>query len=567
MDPFMSFPKRLWPGWLAIGVFVSVVMLAWLGYRAISEWQRSAKLLAQRRADAAVDLLVTAITRDMRAVQASVLSSPRFDELRAGLIPDLNGVGSAFARYPYPEAFFAGSGRPGPDSVMFYSRVERPPAWRTRSDGQNRFPVVLGPEPAMSRLLFDRIAKDAAKGRRFATFGTTLNGGAYQIVALLSYEEPRRERLDAIFGFIVNLDWVRQHYFSELAAQVMSIQGTDAGLTLAILDAAGTSVVGDRTAATGAPSSRRQFPMLFFDPSLVALDPPADLDRHDWTARATVSGDRALVAAQVGARWALGIAAISAVVLAVGFLLTVQAARANARLVTMRSDFVSAVTHELKTPIATIRAISETLASGRSSNPEMSREYAQLAVHEAKRLTRLIDNLLAYARITDVTEAYSFEPVAVATIAQQSLKEFGSQLAAAGFSVNVDIPPDLPAVRADRTSMVLAVGNLVDNAIRYSNVTRKLTIGAHASNGSVVVVVTDAGSGIPASEIEHVTRKFFRGNGAISGGSGLGLSIAQRIVCDHTGSMVIRSEVGVGTTVSITLPTAPVEDEEANTNR
>jgi signal transduction histidine kinase len=566
MHQLMSFPKRLWAGWLALGVFMSVVTLAWLGYRAISEWQRSATLLAQRRADAAVDLLVTAITRDMRGAQESVLSS-QFDELRAGLIPDLNGVGSAFARYPYPEAFFASSGRPGPDSMMFYSRAERPPAWLTKSDEQNRFPVVFGREPAMSHLLFDRIARDAAQGRRFATFGATLQGGGYQIVALLSYGDPGRERLDAIFGFIVNLDWVRKNYFTELAAQVMSIQGTNAGLTLTILDATGTPIVGGPVAATTVPASRRQFSMLFFDPNVVALDPPADLDLNPWTAQATVFGDRALVAAQVGARWALGIAAVSAVVLAVGFVLTVQAVRANARLVTMRSDFVSAVTHELKTPIATIRAISETLACGRSSNPEMSREYAQLAVHEAKRLTRLIDNLLAYARITDVTEAYSFEPVPVAVIAQQSLKEFSSQLAAAGFSVTVDIPPDLPAVRADRTSMVLAVGNLLDNAIRYSSVNRKLTIRAHATNGAVVVEVTDTGTGIPKSEIEHVTRKFFRGYGAISGGSGLGLSIAQRIVCDHTGWIVIRSEVGVGTTVRITLPCAPVDDEEANTNR
>jgi signal transduction histidine kinase len=89
--------------------------------------------------------------------------------------------------------------------------------------------------------------------------------------------------------------------------------------------------------------------------------------------------------------------------------------------------------------------------------------------------------------------------------------------------------------------MVLAVSNLVDNAIRYSTGTRQLTIAAHASNGAVVLEVSDAGIGIPDDEIQHVTRKFFRGNGAISGGSGLGLSIAQRIVSDHAGSLSIRA--------------------------
>lgn len=561
----MSFPKRVW-GSLAIGACISVVTLVWLGYRAITEWQRSAALLAERRAEAAVDLLETAITRDMRGVQTSVLSALRFDEVTPNLMLDLNDVGSAFARYPYPEAFFAGRGTATSDAMTFYSRADRPAPWLPRGGDQPRFPVVLAREPSIGRTLIDRIARDATEGRRFATFDVTLHGIDCQVVALLSYADPVRQQLDAVVGFVVNLDWIRRNYFEELAAQVLRIQGADTGLMLAILDADGRAVVGGGTSDTDAPSRNRQFPLLFLDPALVALNPPADLTHEIWTARATVSGDPALVAARLGARRTMTLAAASALLLAVGIALSVRAARANVRLTAMRSDFVSAVTHELKTPIATIRALSETLASGRSSNEEMSREYAQLAVQEAKRLTRLIDNLLAYARITDVTEAYSFEPVAVSTIAQQSLKEFSWQLAAGAFSVNVDIPPDLPPVRADLPSIVLAVGNLLDNAIRYSSLNRKLTIAAHSSNGAVVVEVTDAGIGIPQSEIQHVTRKFFRGNGAISGGSGLGLSIAQRIVSDHAGSLSIRSEVGAGTTVSITLPGTTVDDEETHTH-
>jgi two-component system, OmpR family, phosphate regulon sensor histidine kinase PhoR len=307
-------------------------------------------------------------------------------------------------------------------------------------------------------------------------------------------------------------------------------------------------------AAADGPSSSRHFPILFFNPGLIALDPPADLDTDVWTARATISGDRTLVAARAGARRTLSIAAVSVLLLAIGFALTVRAVRANARLTAMRSEFVSAVTHELKTPIATIRAASETLAAGRRVDPEKSREYAQLAVHEAKRLTRLIDNLLAYARITDVTEAYAFELLDVAALAQQSLKEFGSQLSTAGFSVNVNLPPQLPPVRADRPSMALALGNLIDNAIRYSTDTRVLTVAARASNGSVVLDVSDAGIGIAADEVPHVTQRFFRGNGAVAGGSGLGLSIAQRIVSDHAGTLSIMSQPGVGTTISIALP-------------
>jgi signal transduction histidine kinase len=259
--------------------------------------------------------------------------------------------------------------------------------------------------------------------------------------------------------------------------------------------------------------------------------------------------------------------ATSALALVGGLVLTVRAAQANARLVTLRSDFVSAVTHELKTPIATIRAISETLASGRSSNAEATRDYALLAVQESKRLTRLIDNLLAYSRISDVTQAYAFEAVPAGVLIRQSLKEFDTQLRTGGFAVTLGISEALPLVLADTPSMVLAIGNLIDNAIRYSSDRHELTISAKALGSGVRIEVRDAGRGIPDNEIGLVTGKFFRGRESGSGGSGLGLSIAQRIVRDHAGTLSIESRPSGGTTVSITLPAASADDEEAHPDR
>jgi signal transduction histidine kinase len=423
--------------------------------------------------------------------------------------------------------------------------------------------VARSEDPDATRALLGQIQHSVAERRHFATFDAELTGGRYQVVALLTYADPFREQLQSIVGFVVNLDWVRSHYFQELVAQVLQMQGPDPGLLLSVLDASGTPVTGAR-ADEDSLSSSRQFAMLFFNPSIVALDPPSDLKHELWTARATISGDTALAGARVGARRTLSVAAISTMLLAVGFALTVRAIRANSRLAAMRSEFVSAVTHELKTPIATIRAACETLAAGRRVDSETSREYAQLAVHEAKRLTRLIDNLLAYARITDLTEAYSFETLDLRALAQQSLKEFASQLSTSGFDVDVSVPPDLPRVTADRPSMMLAIGNLVDNAIRYSKDRRHLTLAARAVNGAVILDVSDEGVGIPPEEIQQATKRFFRGRDAVAGGSGLGLSIAQRIVSDHAGTLSISSEVGVGTTVSISLPRAGESSETAH---
>ena len=155
------------------------------------------------------------------------------------------------------------------------------------------------------------------------------------------------------------------------------------------------------------------------------------------------------------------------ITLAVGLIVSVRAARANADLAGMRADFVSAVTHELKTPLANIRAINETLASGRTT-PEMIREYARMGIGETTRLTRLVDNLLAYSRVTDVADVYSFEPVPVADVVQRSLFEFGPNLQRDHFQVQVSLPDELPLVKADPNALGLLFNNLIDNAIRYS---------------------------------------------------------------------------------------------------
>jgi len=299
----------------------------------------------------------------------------------------------------------------------------------------------------------------------------------------------------------------------------------------------------------------------------VVLDPPGELRWDEWAAQVSAAADPTLAAAIRGADRTLIVAALAAASLAFGFVLTARAVRASASLAEMRSDFVATVTHELKTPIATIRAIGDSLASGRVSESGEQREYAELVVQEAKRLTRLVDNLLAMARITDVADVYSFEPLALDALAETVIAQFRQQLSAARFDAQVEMPVDLPAVRADRTAMTLLLENLIDNAIRYSPATRSLRISARRNGDGVVVLeVADQGRGIPQDEIGQVTRKFVRGRHAGSGGSGLGLAIVKRIVADHGGRLAIHSVVNAGTTITVSLPIFE-DDEEADPGR
>jgi signal transduction histidine kinase len=424
--------------------------------------------------------------------------------------------------------------------------------------------VTVQNDSALGRDMIEHVRADAALGRRVSIFELNAGGVDYQVVARLLYHDEERQQLDAVFGFMVNMPWVRDHYFPELTNQIAQIGGAT-GLALAVVDESGKRVANTRVLGAG-PMVRRSLPIMFSDPLLMAVDQPSDLSWRRWTVEVGGAADPTLAAAISGADRMLLLAAFAAATLAFGLVFTARAVGASARLTELRSEFVATVTHELKTPIATIRAVGDTLVSGRIPTPTAQREYAQLVVQEAKRLTRLVDNLLAMSRITDVTEVYMFEALAVDGLVDMTLQEFGKQLAEAEFETQVEIPADLPSVRCDRTAMGLLLDNLVDNAIRYSPTTRFLRIGAHRENGRVVIEVSDKGRGIPDDELDLVTRKFFRGRHLISNGSGLGLAIVKRIVTDHDGELSISSTVNVGTTVSVGLPISK-DDQEADSRR
>ncbi len=547
-----------WGGWLtallAVSVCLGIATLLGFGYRATREWQRSSELLIARDTEASADMLVTAVTRDMRGAHSRVLANRDWGELSLESLTDTSDqVATAFARYPYPESFFSWQ-RDSPHGVVFFNRASRFPAWMPRPAEPNRYPypVALVTNPPEADALRDRVAAFSATQFRYATFDMTLGGQPYQIVARLVYTDALQETLHSVIGFTVNLDWVRQSYFSDLLSQVAPIATRGNGLAIAVLDENGKRVWGRESDGT---VLAREFPLLFLDPSvsMVALGstPPV----RTWTIRTSQSTGSALVGAAHGADEALLTAAAAALTLALGLILAMRAVRAGVALTAMRSDFVSSVTHELKTPLANIRAMADTLAR-RPIGGETVRDYAELLMREARRLGRLVDNLLAYARVTDVTEMYSFEPIALAELVDDVLQNFRHPLSEGEFTVEVDMPVDLPLVQVDRTATMLTLDNLVDNAIRYSPREHFIRISARREGSNVVIEVQDRGVGIPPHELSIVRRKFARGRLARAEGSGLGLAIVSRIVADHKGTFVLDSEIGKGTTAKVYLPIA-----------
>jgi signal transduction histidine kinase len=551
----VSIPK-LWV-WLVFGVCLSFGAMSWFGYRSVSAWQRSVTESARERAESTVDLLLIAVARDMRGVQGSLLATLQDEDL--SLDPPLDirhEIASAFARYPYPECFFGWRGAVAPNDVIFFDRRERPAGWLSGSggtDNTDRFPVAVGRAPTIAAGLVRRISQDAVNRQRFSVFDIDISGTPYQAVVRLFYDEKYVNSIGA-FGFLVNLTWVKQHYFDDLMRQIRTTSKADKGLEFSVLDADGRNVIHMAGSPNRELRATRTFQLAFFDPILVAFDPPPDAPHSGYVLGVSAAGDPAVRSATIGARWALALSTGAGIALVIALMVVAQATRASARLADMRSDFVSTVTHELKTPVAGLRAIAETWISGRIDQ-QRSREYAAMAMVETKRLTRLINNLLTYARITDMGDGYSFEALSVSEAVEAAVQEFRPQLLSGGFAVDVKVPEDLSPIRGDRRALGQLLDNVIDNAIRYSQDSRSLKIHVRGSYGTVVVEVADRGPGIPPADLPHVTKKFFRGQTARGGGSGLGLAIAQRIVEVHEGLLEIRSTVGEGTVVLITLPT------------
>jgi signal transduction histidine kinase len=229
------------------------------------------------------------------------------------------------------------------------------------------------------------------------------------------------------------------------------------------------------------------------------------------------------------------------------------------KLAQAKSTFVSNVSHELKTPLALIRLFAETLELGRVKNAEKAREYYRIINQESRRLTRLINNILDFARIEEGRKEYRFAATDVAEVVEEVLKSYEYQIARAGFDLRTEIAPELPSVMLDRDAISQAALNLLNNAVKYSTEVKRITVRVTAREDGVAIEVADCGVGIPPAEQEKIFEKFYRVGAGLTHdtkGSGLGLALVKHIVEAHRGRITVESAPGKGSKFTILLPAA-----------
>ncbi|MCJ7487950.1 MAG: HAMP domain-containing histidine kinase, partial [Candidatus Aminicenantes bacterium] len=223
----------------------------------------------------------------------------------------------------------------------------------------------------------------------------------------------------------------------------------------------------------------------------------------------------------------------------------------------MRSQFVSSVSHELKTPLTAIRMFAETLRLGRSKDSNTQMEYLDTIVNESERLTRLLNNVLDFSKIEQGKRTYHSSPASLPEIVRTAARAMEYPLKQQGFALDVRIDESLPRVRVDRDAIEQAVLNLLSNAMKYSGESRSIDLKAQREGDCAVVQVTDRGVGIDPKDQARIFEKFYRvptrENQSLPG-TGLGLSLVAHIAKAHGGSVRVESAPGEGSTFSIILP-------------
>jgi signal transduction histidine kinase len=246
-----------------------------------------------------------------------------------------------------------------------------------------------------------------------------------------------------------------------------------------------------------------------------------------------------------------------ALLMVLGFVFIMYALNEELRLNKLKSDFISNVSHELKSPLTSIRMMTEMLHHHRVPTEERKSAYYSAMLEESERLSHLIDNILDFSRMDDDRKKYDFAGLDMNELIGKFLESTWEMLLEPSFSIRYLCQEPVPSIRADRNAMLQVLYNLVDNAIKFSGTSRQIDITLSSKEDELQLSVKDYGIGISGKDQEKIFARFYRCEETQKlgiKGSGIGLTIVKKIIEVHNGQLTVESKPGEGSRFTVGFP-------------
>ena len=237
------------------------------------------------------------------------------------------------------------------------------------------------------------------------------------------------------------------------------------------------------------------------------------------------------------------------VVLSFGVVLVARTVGHEMELLKVKSDFVSSVSHEFKTPLTSIKALTERLLEGKVHDAGKMKEYFSIIAQDTERLARLVGNLLDFSRIEEGRKEYDLVETDVGKWLKQTIRDFRNEGMERQTEIRSHIPDDIPHVMIDRVALAQAVVNLLDNANKFSPDDKRVDLLVERYDAQLFIRIKDYGIGIPEDDQAMIFEKFYQGktaSGSSRRGTGLGLTLVKHTVEAHGGTVTVESQVGEG---------------------
>ncbi len=245
------------------------------------------------------------------------------------------------------------------------------------------------------------------------------------------------------------------------------------------------------------------------------------------------------------------------IILVFGALLIIRTLVHEREVMAVKSEFVSSVSHELKTPLTSIKALTERLLEGKVKSKEKMHHYFTVIDQDANRLTRLVKNILDFSKMEAGKKEYHFKSTDITSWLNETIDDFSKDHIHDHIEINTHFDPDIPTVAIDRDALSQCVYNLLDNAIKFSPKLKTVDVHLNKTSGFIRIGVKDQGVGIPKEDLNRVFEKFYQGRSSVRDsikGTGLGLALVKHTLEAHGGRVELKSSPGNGSTFTLNLP-------------